>query len=166
MDVTSQDIISTIYVNKENYKNVFPWLKRLKAKGLKPTHIVVDGERSVMRAIKDTWPKITIQRCLYHIQHEGMRWLRTYPRTDAGRELRHLLGTLCTIRTVKERNQFIGTFNLWLTTHREFMKTLPLSNIALSDYGRHRGLTELNKRQYLNWYCFLNNKNIKTKHCG
>ncbi len=207
MDSMSQDIISTIYVNKENYKNVFPWLKELKEKGLNPTHIVVDGERSVMRAIKDTWSNITIQRCLYHIQREGMRWLRTYPKTTAGKELRCLLGTLCTIRTIKERNQFINNFSLWLKTHRDFIKALPSSNIAFkdikrtivliknalpdmfhylnesklpsttnlieglysrlkSDYSRHRGLTEQNKRQYLKWYCFLNNKNIKTKHCG
>lgn len=202
MDVMSQDVISTIYVNKENYKNVFPWLKELKEKGLNPTHIVVDGERAVMRAIKDTWPSIIIQRCLYHIQREGMRWLRTYPKTVAGKELRCLLGTLCTIRTIKEQDQFVNTFNLWLKNHRDSIKTLPSSNIAFkdlkrtivliknalpdmfhylnefglpsttniieglfsrlkSDYSRHRGLTEQNKRQYLKWYCFLNNKNIK-----
>lgn len=34
------------------------------------------------------------------------------------------------------------------------------------DYGRHRGLTEQNKRQYLKWYCFLKNKNMNFKHCG
>lgn len=136
-----------------------------------------------------------------------MRWLRTYPKTIAGRELRCLLGTICTIRTIKERDQFVNSFSLWLTTHRDFIKTLPSSNIAFkdlkrttvliknalpdmfhylnepglpsttnlieglysrlkSDYCRHRGLTEQNKRQYLKWYCFLNNKNIKTKHCG
>jgi len=207
MDVLSQNIISTIYVKKENYNDVFAWAKRLKAKGLNPTHIVVDGERSVMRAIRDIWPNIVIQRCLYHIQREGMRWLRTYPKTIAGRELRRLLGTLCTIKTVKERDQFIATFKHWLKTHRDFIKTLPVSNIAFkdlkrtivliknalpdmfhflnepglpsttnliegfysrlkSDYGRHRGLTEQNKRQYLKWYCFLKNKNIKNKHCG
>lgn len=112
MDVKTQDIISTIYVNKENYKNVLPWLNELKEKGLNPSHIVVDGEISVMRAIRENWPNIVIQRCLYHIQRESMRWLRTYPKTTAGRELRYLLGTLCAIRTVKERDEFISVFHL------------------------------------------------------
>lgn len=197
MDIPSQNIISTIYVNKENYKNVFPWLQELKSKGLDPTHIVVDGERSVMRAIKDNWPDIIIQRCLYHIQHEGMRWLRTYPKTIAGKELRCLLGTLCAIKTVRERDHFIKSFDCWIKTHKDFIKTLSSSNIAFkdlkrtivliknalpdmfhylnepglhsttnlieglysrlkSDYKRHRGLTEQNKRQYLKWYCYFN----------
>ena len=69
-----------------------------------PHYIVMDGERSVMRAIDMIWPKTTIQRCLYHIQREGMRWLRTYPKTAAGRELRSLLRTLCNIKSGNERN--------------------------------------------------------------
>lgn len=207
MDVKTQDIISTIYVHKENYKNVYPWLKGLKGKGLELTHIVVDGEMSVMRAIREAWPNIVIQRCLYHIQHEGMRWLRTYPKTIAGRELRLLLGTLCTIRIVKERDGFVNAFHLWIKTHKEFVKTLPSSCVAFKDlkrtvsliknalpnmfhylqepaipsttnliegvysrlkpdYSRHRGLTEQNKRQYLKWYCYLNNKKAEPQHCG
>ena len=202
VDVISQDVISTIYVNKENYKNVFPWLMELKGKGLNPTHIVVDGEQSVTRAIRKTWPNIVLQRCLYHIQQEGMRWLRTYPKTAAGAELRYILGTLCTVKTVKERDQFIDCFNLWIKTYSDFVKKLSSSDIASkdlkkttvliknalpdmfhflkepglpsttnlieglysrlkSDYSRHRGMTENHKRQYLKWYCFLHNKNVK-----
>lgn len=207
MDAATQDVISTIYVYKENYKNIYPWLRELKEKGLNPSHMVVDGEISVMRAIRENWANIVIQRCLYHIQHEGMRWLRTYPKTAAGRELRLLLGTLCAIRTVKERDEFINTFNLWLKIHKGFIKMLPSSCIAYKDlkrtcaliknalpnmfhylqesnipsttnlieglysrlkpdYSRHRGLTEQNKRQYLKWYCYLNNKKREPKYCG
>jgi transposase-like protein len=207
MDAETQDVIATIYVHKENYKNVYPWLAELKAKGLDPSHIVVDGEISVMRAIRENWPNIVIQRCLYHIQREGMRWLRTYPKTLAGRELRLLLGTLCTVRIIKERDEFINAFHLWVKTHNEFIKTLPSSCVAYkdlkrtvsliknalpnmfhylhepnissttnlieglysrlkSDYSRHRGLTEQNKRQYLKWYCYFNNKKVGLQYCG
>ncbi|GAJ02672.1 unnamed protein product, partial [marine sediment metagenome] len=54
------------------------------------------------------WPKARVQRCLYHIQREGMRWLRTYPKTLAGRQLRSILRTLCSIKSVKEQNAFIN----------------------------------------------------------
>jgi hypothetical protein len=80
MDTKEQTIISNIYTKKEGFKSVYPWFKNLKKQGLMPHYIVMDGERSVMRAIDMIWPKTTIQRCLYHIQREGMRWLRTYPR--------------------------------------------------------------------------------------
>ena len=136
MNAKNQDIISNIYTKKEGFYNVYPWFIRLKEQGLNPRYIVMDGERSVMKTIAMTWPNATIQRCLYHIQREGMRWLRTYPKTAAGRELRSLLGTLCCIKSVKERDQFIESYNTWLNKYMSFVKSLPSSNIAFKDLKR------------------------------
>ena len=77
MNAQDQKIISHTYVNKESFKSTYPWFLNLKEQGLNPLYITMDGERSVIRAIRKVWPQTKIQRCLYHIQHEGMRWLRT-----------------------------------------------------------------------------------------
>jgi len=136
MDVKEQTIISNIYTKKEGFKSVYPWFKKLKKQGLIPHYIVMDGERSVMRAIAMVWPKTSIQRCLYHIQREGMRWLRTYPKTVAGRELRYLLRTLCSIKSINERNQFIENYKSWINKYKNFVKSLPITNIAFKDLKR------------------------------
>ena len=136
MNIKEQAIISNIYAKKEGFKSVYPWFKRLKKQGLMPRYITMDGERSVMRAIAIVWPKAIIQRCLYHIQREGMRWLRTYPKTVAGRELRDLLCTLCSIKSVKERDQFIENYKSWLNKYKDFVKSLPIINIAFKDLKR------------------------------
>ncbi|MFC1807945.1 transposase [Candidatus Omnitrophota bacterium] len=136
MDTKTQNIISTIYAKKEGYKTTYPWFMRLKAGGLNPRYIVMDGEQSVIRSIKLVWPNATIQRCLYHIQREGMRWLRTYPKTQAGRELRYLLKGLCAIRSIKERDAFISNYKNWLSKHIEFIKSLPTNIIAFKDLKR------------------------------
>ena len=96
-DTLSHRIVSSLYTQREGYENVHGWFKKLHDRGLSITCITMDGERSVMRALKDVWPRARIQRCLYHIQREGMRWLRTYPCTDAGRQLRRLLGGLAVV---------------------------------------------------------------------
>jgi len=136
MNAKGQAIIANIYANKEGFKSTHPWFRRLKEQGLNPLYIVMDGEKSVIRAITMTWPKTTIQRCLYHIQREGMRWLRTYPKTTAGRELRSLLRTLCNIRSVKERDQFVESYKAWVAKYRDFVKSLPATNIAFKDLKR------------------------------
>ena len=136
MDVKEQTIISNIYTKKEGFKSVYPWFKKLKKQGLIPHYIVMDGERSVMRAIAMVWPKTSIQRCLYHIQREGMRWLRTYPKTVAGRELRYLLRTLCSIKSINERNQFIENYKSWINKYKNFVKSLPITNVAFKDLKR------------------------------
>ena len=133
MDAKSQNIISAIYTIKEGYKNTSPWFTRLKGQGLNPLYVVMDGEQSVIRAIKTVWPQTKIQRCLWHIQREGMRWLRTYPKTKAGKDLRYLLSTLCAIKTIKERNIFIKKYKNWLAKYDAFVKSLSSTDIAFKD---------------------------------
>lgn len=133
MDTKSQNIISTIYTVKEDYKNTLPWFTKLKRQSLNPLYVVMDGERSAMRAIKTVWPQTKIQRCLWHIQREGMRWLRTYPKTQAGKDLRYLLSTLCAIKTIKERNVFIKRYKNWLVKYDDFVKSLSSTDIAFKD---------------------------------
>lgn len=140
MDAQSQRTISHIYAEKEGYKSTHGWFLGLREAGLYPVHMTMDGEQSVMRAIHEVWPKTKIQRCLYHIQREGMRWLRTYPKTEAGRELRALLKTLCRIKTVKERDLFIVSYARWLGKYRDFVRALPRSEVAFKDLNRTMAL--------------------------
>lgn len=140
MDAVGQRIISHIYTKKEGYKNVYPWFSELKEQGLNPSYITMDGERSVIRAIHNIWPQTKIQRCLYHIQREGMRWLRTYPKTQAGKDMRRLLKTLCRINSLKERDAFITSYAIWLGEYRDFVLSLPRTKVAYKDLRRTMAL--------------------------
>ena len=103
MNTKDRKIIAYTYVQKEGHKHSHPWFLDLKQKGLHPTAITMDGEISTIRAIKEAWPNVKIQRCLYHIQREGLRWLRTYPKTQAGKDLKCLLMKICSIKSKKEQ---------------------------------------------------------------
>lgn len=136
MDSVRPKIIANIYTAKEGFKNVRPWLEELKQQGLAPNFISMDGERSVIRAIKATWRKVKIQRCLFHIQREGMRWLRSHPKTLAGKELRQLLSTLNNVKSIKERNEFTRSFRQWIRRYYNFVQSLPTSTVAFKDLKR------------------------------
>ncbi len=136
MDAPSQRIISQLYVKKESFRDAFEWFSCLNHDGLHPAVITTDGERSILRAMKLVWPDAKLQRCLYHLQHEGMRWLRTHPKTDAGRELRRILGTLSGIRTAEEQDIFIHQYLAWRERHKSFILTLPRTIIAFKDLKR------------------------------
>ena len=133
MDTQSQDVILYDSVEKEGYQTSYPRFRKLREQGLKPRFVTMDGHIHVMRSFREVWPGIKIQRCLYHIQREGMRWLRTYPKTKAGQELRSLLAQVCNIRTLKERDTWIGNYQRWLDCYRKFVKSLPRSDVACKD---------------------------------
>jgi len=136
MNAIDQQIIAHTYVMKESFRNAYPWFMTLKSEGLNPVYITTDGERSINRAMRLVWPHATLQRCLYHIQHEGMRWLRTYPKTVAGSELRNILSKLCWIKTPPERDEFIQAYVDWLRNHRESVMALPRTTVAFEDLRR------------------------------
>jgi len=140
MDAISQKTISHIYTKKEGYRCVYPWFSSLKELGLNPLYITMDGERSVIRAINKLWPQTHIQRCLYHIQREGMRWLRTYPKTQAGKDLRCLLKTLCQINSVEGRDEFIASYVQWLDKYKNFVLSLPREQVAFKDLKKTKAL--------------------------
>jgi len=140
MDALTQNIIAHSYVNRESFNFAHPWFLQLKKQGLKPHYITTDGERSIVRAMELVWPKIKLQRCLFHIQREGMRWLRTYPKTQAGKELRFILSRLSWIKNIKERNFFIKAYKQWLDKYKDFVKSLPREKIEFKDLKRTMAL--------------------------
>ena len=133
MDALSQKIIFDAYVDKEGYYIVYPLLQKLKNQGFNPFCVTMDGHIQIMRAFREIWPDIKIQRCLYHIQRQGLSWIRTFPKTQAGRELRSLLLKLCEIQSFKERDIFVGIFYRWLRLYRDFVKSLPSGSVAFKD---------------------------------
>ena len=52
---------------------------------LSPRSLTVDGNRQVIRVLKMLWPDAVIQRCLVHIQRQGLSWCRNSPKTAHAR---------------------------------------------------------------------------------
>jgi transposase-like protein len=136
MNGIDQKIIAHLYVKKESFKEAYPWFASLKHQGLQPGFITTDGERSIMRALRLVWPEVILQRCLYHLQHEGMRWLRTYPKTQAGQQLRVWLSQINRIKSVAERDTFVARYQNWLNTYHDYVQALPRATIAHKDLQR------------------------------
>ncbi len=65
-----------------------------------------------------------------------MRWLKSYPKTEAGKELRAILSRLSYIKTLSERDAFIQAYYAWLSKYSAFMASLPSNVIAFKDLKR------------------------------
>jgi transposase-like protein len=157
MDTQAQKFIASKYVDKESYHSVLPLFKYLKQKGVYPKAITIDGHRYVIQALKEVWPHAIIQRCLYHIQREGLRWLRTFPKTEAGRQLRIILSKLTSISNVKERDVFIDTYKHWENKHKNFVQSLPNTSVAFKDLKRTMSLIN---NALPNMFHYLKDQNI------
>lgn len=140
MDNLNNRIIADRYCVRENYATTYDVLKELLSKQVNPKAITIDGNTSVIRAIKKVWPNIIIQRCLVHIQRQGLSWLRRYPKSYAARDLRLLLLTITNIKNYKQKQTFIDDFNNWERMYGKFVLSLPSSDKVFSDLQRTRSL--------------------------
>ena len=136
----SNQAIADRYCIRENYATAHNIFKELLDKQVNPVAITTDGNISVIRAIKKIWPNTITQRCLVHIQRQGLSWLRRYPKSQAARDLRLLLLTVTNIKNYKQKQIFINDFNNWEKRYGEFVLSLPSSDKVYSDLQRTRSL--------------------------
>ncbi len=157
MNRPSQNIITCRYIAHENYEDVCVILSDLKTKGLHPKAITLDGHKQVIHAFKDVWPHIIIQRCLFHINKQGLQWLRTNPKTEAGKKLRSIIRLLTTVKTPKEKAKAIRIYKQWYDTYKEFIETLPRNSVANIDLKKAMSLIN---NALPDMYHFLKDQNI------
>ena len=140
IDNLSNQAISDRYCVRENYVTANSIFKELSDKQINPIAITTDGNTSVIRAVKKIWPDTITQRCLVHIQRQGLSWLRRYPKSQAARDLRLLLLTVTNIKNHKQKQTFINDFNNWEKRYGKFVLSLSSSDKVYSDLQRTRSL--------------------------
>lgn len=136
MNASSSIIPASLYLLRESDIGLSPWMARLKEQGLNPKALTMDGHIKVIEALRRTWPGLVLQRCLCHIQRQGLQWLRTFPKTQAARELRGLLNTLPQVRRGLDRDRFLRAYRGWRARHGAFVASLPNTSVAFKDLKR------------------------------
>ncbi|PIY62361.1 hypothetical protein COY93_03015 [Candidatus Uhrbacteria bacterium CG_4_10_14_0_8_um_filter_58_22] len=66
----------------------------LRRRGANPCCVVGDGQKGLLKAVREVFPRAKVQRCVVHVHRQAMAWLTRNPKTDAGRELRQLVSAL------------------------------------------------------------------------
>lgn len=109
------------FTDGEHYHEVKEDLENLIKLGVKIESITCDGQKSVLKAIKDVEQDILIQRCLVHLQRMCLIWLTQYPKHQAGQELRNLCLMLLKIETQNDKLFWIQCFNNWFKKHKNYI---------------------------------------------
>ncbi|NQU77471.1 transposase [Candidatus Falkowbacteria bacterium] len=114
MDALSHRIVKGEYDVKENSEpQLLAFFKPLKDKGLSPKSCTVDGNPQVIRVLRQLWPGIIIQRCLVHVQRQGLMWCRQKPRRTDAKALRRFFRWVTVIETKAEQDQFLKRLLSW-----------------------------------------------------
>lgn len=141
MDARTNAVINGVYGISENSESqLMTFLISLKEKGLSPTSCTIDGNPQVKRVLKKLWPDVIIQRCLVHIQRQGLSWCRMYSKTNYARDLRNIFRQVTYIKTKQERNSFINCVKQWEERYGKYIAKRPEKGRVFSDIKRARSM--------------------------
>jgi hypothetical protein len=114
MDGLTNSVLTGQYGVSENSEpQILAFFEGLKQNGLDPRSFTVDGNPQVNRVLRKLWPQIPIQRCLVHVQRQGLSWCRNHPKTVYARKLRGIFLQITRIRSDEERNKFLAALAEW-----------------------------------------------------
>jgi len=141
MDASRNQIISGKYgVSENSERQLHMFFEPFKARGLKPVSCTVDGNPQTIKVLRKVWPEIVIQRCLVHIQRQGLMWCRRYPKAVYARRLRDIFLKVTHIRTEEERDEFLGLIIQWEQKYGQYIGALPEKGRVFSDIKRARSM--------------------------
>lgn len=141
MDGGTKRIITGRYGVSENSEGQLrSFFAPLITRGLNPVSFTVDGSPQTIKIIKILWPKIVIQRCLIHIQRQGLVWCRNYPKTANARRLRDIFLRVTSIRTTQQRDKFLELVIEWEQKYGRDIAERPGKGWVFSDLKRARSM--------------------------
>ncbi|MFC2186827.1 transposase [Fulvivirgaceae bacterium LMO-SS25] len=105
----------------EHYEEIKEDLDNLIRLGIHLESITTDGHKSILKAIKNVLPDVTVQRCLVHIQRMCLIWLTKYPKHIAGQELRKLVFLLLKIKTANDQLAWTRALEQWYQHHKDYL---------------------------------------------
>jgi len=142
-------------------ENSIPQLKQffspLVIKGLCPKSATVDGNPQVIKLFNELWPDIIIQRCLVHVQRQGLMWCRRFPRRTDAKHLKKLFLKVTYIKTAKEQKQFLFDVQAWEQRYGCYLAQAPEKGRVFSDIKRARSML---LRALPNMFHYLNDQSI------
>lgn len=94
----------------------------LRERGADPGCVVCDGQKGLLKAVREVFPRATVQRCVVHVHRQAMAWLTRNPKTEAGRDLRTVVSALLVVRTPEQRDAWLESLRSWERRHAEFLK--------------------------------------------
>lgn len=141
MDGRCHKVISGKYGISENSdRQLISFFRPLVDRGLQPVSCTVDGNPQVIRVLRSLWPHVIIQRCIIHIQRQGLSWCRRNPKTPYARQLRGIFQRVSCIHSIAERDLFLTKVWEWEKRYGPLLDTRQERGRVFSDIKRARSM--------------------------
>ncbi len=132
---TTKEVVSWQFTQRENAGS---WMSFLLGIRYIPLAIVCDGQRGMLKAIKQRFPRLIIQRCQFHVIQYCLAKLTKKPESQTAVELRELVLEISSIKSKEQFFEWVTNYKYWYQTHYEFLKEKTYQDYNLTATGRKK----------------------------
>jgi hypothetical protein len=122
----------------EWYEEMKEDLENLLELGVQIESITCDGHKALLRAIRKVCKQTIVQRCTVHVQRMCRIWLTMRPKSEAGNELRKIIGKLHLITTIQECNYWLHSLAGWHTEYGVYVKEKSVNPLTQRFWYKHK----------------------------
>lgn len=140
MDSETHKLLYAAVNVRESAEDLSEFYSKLSEAGLYPESATTDGNTAQMKQLQLIWPEIKLQRCIVHVQRQGLSWLRRNPKRTDAKHLRELLLKLTEVKTKEESLRFIKGFYAWENRFGIGIESSPNRGWVFSDIIRARSM--------------------------
>lgn len=141
MDAEKHEVVTGKYPVSENSEpQLMAFFQPLIQNGLQPCSFTVDGNPNVINVLRKLWPGVAVQRCLVHIQRQGLSWCRTSPKTTYARKLRKIFLQVTSIHSRADRDRFLTAVWEWEGKYGLQIRSRLETGQVFSDIKRARSM--------------------------
>jgi len=156
-DPTRNCVVAGWYGLKEGEARMTALCRALAERGLQPVSVTIDGLKQVQSMLLSVWPEVIIQRCLVHIQRQGLAWCRHQPKRIDTQQLRALFRRTMAIGSLSERDLFIADWRYWQERYGPIITASAEKGWTFGDLKRARSVLT-NALPHM--FCYLDNPHI------
>jgi transposase len=125
---------------RESSEDLDRFYTKLSDAGLNPESATTDGNTAQTRQLKNHWSDIKLQRCIVHVQRQGLSWCRRNPKRTDAKHLRELLLKLTEVKTKDDSLRFTKGFYAWEKRFGTGIESSPNRGWVFSDIIRARSM--------------------------
>lgn len=140
LNAENNSLVDAAYNVREGGRELLYFYQCLAASGLMLESATIDGNTQQIKRLQEVWPGIILQRCIVHVQRQGLSWCRRKPKRIEAKELRELFLKLTTIQTKEESLRFVKGVYAWEKRFGLVIKTSTNRGRVFSDIIRARSM--------------------------
>jgi len=147
----------------EYYSEIKEDLINLLKLGVQIESVTCDGHKSILKAVKEALPDVTLQRCLVHIQRDCRIWLTRNPKSNAAYELKQISSKIHLINSHFELSFWLLDLHNWYEKYKDFINEKSYN----TDTGRYWFTHKMVRRSFMtikralpNMFAYLDNPMI------